>query len=419
MTLPVNCNYSCNICAGEEDVMEAGKLTAIVTDVKYRMTPAIIRDLGEAGVRVIACHTETEDNSPPLGYYSKHTAVRQTLPADGYGDALYDLCRNITDNEGRRPALLPVGAATLAKLTAPETGAGFPQVCGLCIPTREQLGLLNDKGRIAALAASLDVPVPASYTPDESEQIEKFYKRIPLPCVVKPRWGEGLGLTAALRYTIARTPEELRESFCSFSEMAGEYPIVQEYLPGAGTGCSVFAQEGKIVSSICHKRIREYPVTGGPSTCCEAVHDPRLVEWCGILAEAVGLTGPAMFEFKANADGKPRLLEVNPRIWGSYPLTRVAKTGFTYTWFAASWNKGNPDTPIPAPVETEYRQRRMVFFPSDFAAASGYLRVKKAKLTRGAIIDLLRPGVKDGLFEWGDARPALRYWRSLLRRASH
>jgi predicted ATP-grasp superfamily ATP-dependent carboligase len=191
---------------------------------------------------------------------------------------------------------------------------------------------------------------------------------------------------------------------------------VQEYLPGAAKGCSVLAQNGKIIRKICHKRIREFPVSGGPSTCCEAIRDPLIEEYAARLAEAASLTGLSMFEFKDNASAEPRLLEVNPRIWGSYPLTRIAKSGFSYAWYVLSHNAGNPDSPLPCPPETDYRPRRMLFFPSDLASARGYLRVGKSSLARGAVFDLLKPAVKDGLFEWGDPRPALRYWRSLLKR---
>ena len=394
----------------------ANELTAIITDVKYRMSPAIIRDLGKAGVRIVACHREELDSTPPLGFYSKFVSERHILPGANYQEELYDLCRALSDKEGRRPALLPVGAATLAMLAAPEARARFNDVCGLHIPSTEQLELLNDKGRVAELAIGCGVPVPASYSPAKDEQVEAFFRRVPLPCVIKPHWGEGLGLTAALRYVIARTPEELSQNFEHFSKLAGEAPIVQEYLPGTAMGCSVLAQNGAIIRSICHQRIREYPVTGGPSTCCDAICDPRLEEIAAILAEAVGLNGLAMFEFKNDSGDMPRLLEVNPRIWGSYPLTRAVKSDFSYTWFALSWNAGNPGSPLPIPAAKEHIRCRMIFFPSDIAAARGYSRAGKSRLARGAYLDLLRPGVKDGLFEWGDMRPALKYWRSLLKR---
>ena len=393
------------------------KLTAIVTDVKYRMSPAIIRDLGEAGLHIVVCHRDAPDNAPPLGFYSKFVSERHILPGDNYHSALFDLCRSVSEKDGQRPALLPVGAATQAMLAASEMRARFADVCGLIIPTSEQLALLNDKGRVAELALECGIPVPASYTPAKDEPIDAFFGRVPLPCIIKPRWGEGLGLTAALRYVIARTPEELSDNFAHFSKLAGEAPLVQEYLPGTARGCSVLAQNGVIIRSICHQRIREYPVTGGPSTCCDAIRDSRLEEIAALLAETVGLNGLAMFEFKDDADDMPRLLEVNPRIWGSYPLTRAVKSDFSYTWFVLAWNAGNPCIPLPIPSAKENIHRRMIFFPSDIAAARGYSRAGKSKLARGAYLDLLRPGVKDGLFEWGDMRPALRYWRSLLNRS--
>ena len=383
------------------------------------MTPSIIRDLGAAGVRVAACHRDEQDGAPPLGFYSKYTSERHILQAAGYEDALFDLCKAISDKIGERPALLPVGAATLAMLAVPETLARFSSVCGLCIPTLDQLGLLNDKGRMAELAIKHGVQVPKSFVLGEGEPIGAFIERVPLPCVIKPRWGEGLGLTAAQRYIIAQLEEELRQSYGVFTKLAGEPPLVQEYLPGAARACSVLAQGGRIVRMICHRRVREYPVSGGPSTCCDAVRDPMLEDITARLAEAVGFDGVGMFEFKDDIDGMPRLLEVNPCIWGSYPLTRVAKTGFTYAWFVLSWNSGNTDKPLHRPAEKEYSPRRMLFFPSDLAAARGYLRIGKHKLACGALKDLLHPGVKDGLFEWGDARPALRYWRSLLKRDKH
>jgi len=391
-------------------------LTAIITDVKYRMSLSIIRDLGEAGVRIISCHTDTQDGSPPLGFYSKYTSERHIIPPDGFEDALFELCESITETDGgRRPALLPVGASTLSLLSKPATKQRFSDVSGLFIPTAEQLELLNDKVRVSELATLLDINIPVSYSPADGEPLDLFFERAPVPCVVKPRWGEGLGLTAALRYAIARTPEELKQSYNAFSELAGESPIVQEYLPGHARGCSVIAQNGAIINKICHRRIREYPVSGGPSTCCETIRDPQLDDWCGHLTDAVGLNGLAMFEFKDGVDGLPRLLEVNPRVWGSYPLTRIAKTGFSYSWFVTSYNAGNPDKPIPYPPETEYHSRRMVFFPSDIAAAAGYLRAGKPGPALGAVGDIFRPGSRDGLFEWRDARPALHYWSSLIK----
>ena len=148
-------------------------MIAIVTDVHYRMSLALIRDLGQAGVEVLTCEREscrTSRVSPALGAMSRYTARHVWLPEEGYLDALWELCREVGEEKGRKPALLPVGATTLGALAADRER--FRQVCGLFIPTTEQLDLFNSKERVAALAASLDIPVPACYAPEPGEGVD-------------------------------------------------------------------------------------------------------------------------------------------------------------------------------------------------------------------------------------------------------
>lgn len=395
-------------------------MVAIVTDVHYRMSLALIRDLGQAGVQVVTCERDSHRDSksaPALGALSRSTSRHVWLPEEGYLDALYGLCREVGETQGCRPALLPVGAKTLAALAADRQR--FSQVCGLVIPTPEQLDLMNSKERVAALAEQLGVPVPEQFARRAGESAEAFARRLPLPCVVKPVCGEKLGLGAAARYVIAKTLEQAAEGFLRFRDMAGEDPVVQTYLPGGGMGCSVLAVEGRVAASICHRRLREYPISGGPSSCCACVDRPDLEEYAAKLVAETGYSGLAMFEFKEDGDGAPRLLEVNPRIWGTFPLTRVAESGIPLLWCTLAWNAGNPDKPAALPPQRKPRPKRMIFAASDLMAAVGYARGGRPKAVLEALGDLLNPGVRDGLFEWRDMAPALAYYRSLLTKERH
>ena len=134
-------------------------MTAIVTDAHYRMSVSLIRDLNDRGVRVVACEKASVEN--PVGFVSNGASRCVRLPDEGYEDALLALCREIAAQEGEKPALLPVGAKTLALLS--ESRAQFSSVAGLCIASPAQLSLLNDKGAVAELAQSLFVPVPESF----------------------------------------------------------------------------------------------------------------------------------------------------------------------------------------------------------------------------------------------------------------
>ena len=208
-------------------------MTAIVTDVHYRMSVALIRDLSARGVRVVACEKASLQN--PVGFASSGAAQCVTLPEEDYADALYELCRDHLAREGEKPALLPVGAKTLAMLS--ENAGRFSAVCGLCIASPAQLALFNDKSAVAALAKSLHVPVPASFLRSAEEPEAAFFSRVPLPCVVKPICGEQFGLSASQRYRICRTESDLQAAYAHFSSLTGQPPVVQEYLPGAAYGC--------------------------------------------------------------------------------------------------------------------------------------------------------------------------------------
>jgi len=372
-------------------------MTAIITDVHYRMSLALIRDLGERGVRTLCC--ERADERYPLGFFSKYCSETRTLPPDDYENALYKLCKACAETDGEKPALLPVGAKTLALLAENLVRERFSRVAGFCLPTKAQLDLFNDKTAVAALAKSLGVPTPDAYEPP--------YEKVVFPCVVKPACGEKFGLPAEKRYAIARTRAEMHSQIEHFKALTGETPVVQKYLRGGGLGCSVLCKDGAVVSSICHRRLREYPISGGPSTCCVAIHDERLRSYVEAMVKATGYTGLAMFEFKEDDKGNAYLLEVNPRIWGTFPLTRVARSGLSYAWYRLSLG-------LQPEKEDGYAEKRMTFTLSDLAAAASYLKKGYRSQCWSALGDLLNPAVRDGLFEWKDMRPALRYFRSLL-----
>lgn len=83
-------------------------MIAIVTDVHYRMSLALIRDLSQAGVEVITCEWEGHREnpaSPALGAMSRHTSRHVWLPEDQGAEPIRELCREVMEERGERPAL--------------------------------------------------------------------------------------------------------------------------------------------------------------------------------------------------------------------------------------------------------------------------------------------------------------------------
>ena len=365
--------------------------TVVITDAKYRSSIAAVRTLGQAGYRVILVQTSKESAAPPPSFFSQFCAEQHWIEGSCRDESYAVLLRQLLERY-ERPALLCIGADSL--YTVSRHREEFAQVCDFLIAPPEVLDALNDKQQVHRRAEELGLPVPRQY-----EKTPETY-----PVVIKPRCGEKSGLKARDRYTIAADAA----AYARAMEAVRRYdanPVVQERLIGAGEGVSLLlGQNGELLDAICHRRVREYPYSGGPSTCCESFFDDGMVKQAYTLLHSFGFTGLAMVEFKAR-----RILEVNPRIWGSFPLTACcgSKIAVHYVQAAA----GEPVAYCPGDYRTGVRMR---FALNDAAAMLDALRHGKPGVFFGGVADCFR--AQEALRSQEDPSPFRRYLKTALRR---
>lgn len=369
--------------------------TVIVTDARYRTATAVIRPLARAGYAVCAVQTIRECPKAPPAFASRHVAKAVMLDGSvkdaAYAEQLFALCRALGQEE--KPVLFPIGADTLSMLS--KNAERFRTVCDFLVASPEVLDQANDKRAVAAAARKVGVPVPQEFDPAGEMP--------PLPVILKPRCGEKLGLHAQQRYAKAYTPEQYRAALQKMTALDPQ-PVVQELIDGAGAGvCAVLDEAHRPVSVICHRRVREYPIEGGPSACCVSFYDEALVARALKLLHALDFVGIAMVEFKGEC-----VLEINPRIWGSFPLTEVCDSRFAENYVRAACGEV-----FPFPDNTYRRGRRMRFLLNDTLATLSYLRHGKLKRALGGVLDVFR--AKEALFRFTDQRPFWRYLAAALR----
>ena len=372
----------------------------LVTDTRYRASLAAVQSLGRAGYPVAALHTQG-DGGAPAAFASKYVKKRVTLPCSAkdadYPGLLAQVCASMGEEYGAAPVVFPVGAATLAQLAEHrEELAGHAR---FLVSPPEVLEAANDKRRVGELARSLGVPTPQEYPCPGGALPGAF------PVVVKPRCGEKFGLHAEERYRKAYDPAGFRAAWEAMARYDPQ-PVVQELLAGEAVGVSlVMDGKSRPVSVLCHRRVREYPTQGGPSSCCESVWDGALVEHAVKLLQGLGFVGLAMVEFKGG-----KLLEINPRVWGSFPLTYKCGAPLAQDYVRASLGEELPLIQGPG-----YRTGvRMQFVLNDGLACLGYLRQGQPGRGLRGLMDLLNPRVKDGVFSCDDPRPFFRYLKNAL-----
>ena len=121
----------------------------------------------------------------------------------------------------------------------------------------------------------------------------------------------------------------------------GKY-LVQEYIPSDRTICAnvIFDRMSNAKAIFTYTRLREYPRNGGPSVLRESTDDRQVKELALKFFKGIRWKGVAMIEFKIdNRDGVPKLMEVNPRFWGSLALPIFAGVDFPFLLYQLACGK--------------------------------------------------------------------------------
>ena len=370
-------------------------MKVLVTDGANRVALAVVRALGRAGIQVAVVEQERFALRTPASFRSRFVSRHDVIPTladDGaFIEALAERSRGFD-------VLLPVSTNVILACAAQRDL--FP--ARLPIPPLNVLRRANDKSAALAIARKAGVPIPVTYAPEDEEELDEVASQVRLPAVVKLRDDAGTVLEPGERYAIGRSPGELRDAYRRLHALKA-FPLIQEKVEGPGYGVGVLAEEGRVLASFSHRRIREYPVTGGPSTICVSVEDPRLAGYAAAVIRGLGWTGVAMVEFKKDDDY--RLMEVNPRFWGSLPL--ATRAGINFPALLCRRAMGE-DIGSPPRYDTGVRLR---FLPLDAAAACSALRHPERRWSYllGFARDLLDPGIGDGILDPGDLEASLVY----------
>jgi predicted ATP-grasp superfamily ATP-dependent carboligase len=298
------------------------KIRIFVTDGYWRKTVAAVRALGRMGLKVTV--GESTYLAPAL--FSRYCYRRVRTPSPVLQPSRYlDFLEDYLNNHPHQ-VLMPMEEDTLLLLA--KNRKRFATITRLPFAAYDNLLFARDKLKVMRKAQALGIPTPTTYEITNIDEIDPLGGQLQYPVVVKPRVGSG---SAGMHYVSepAQLAPALERVFLS-----GQLPLVQERLPseGAGIGASfLLDQEQQVRASFIHRRIREYPVEGGPSTLRESIIHEQVRDDGARLLQNLHLTGVAMVEFKIDSrDGKAKLLEVNPRFWGSLALAINAGVNFPY-----------------------------------------------------------------------------------------
>ena len=305
---------------------------AIVTDGLWRKSVCAIRSLGRAGFRVIVLG----NSSFTTGFYSRYTAMRFKGPTaaedhDGFGNVLH---RALTATKESPAAILPMEDASCQWLLA--NASHLPHHAKFLLPDGASFSVASDKVRTAALAEQCGIPCPKYFAPENASALSDFVRGNNIEnLVLKPRGGSG---SSGIVYGPKIRSIDFEHHWDKYGEL-----LLQERVPSEGKAFGVsllYDSTGIHVASFEHRRLRQYPISGGPSTQRVSVALGELTSLSRRLLENLKWRGVAMVEWKYDPrSGTPLLLEVNPRFWGSLALAVNAGVDFPTLYANAALGK--------------------------------------------------------------------------------
>jgi D-alanine-D-alanine ligase len=246
------------------------------------------------------------------------TLIADLQKLSGKIDLVLNLCDEGFNNNPNRELHVP---ALLESLELPYTGSG-PQCLASCY----------DKSLVRGIAKEMSIPVPSAFLINPEDTT--FELSCEFPVIVKPNFGDSsFGITAR---SVCYTAEDLINAIQEIRQKFGyDKPIlVEEFLIGKDMSVGVIGNPpgSYTVLPIIEEDYSALP-EDLPHICgYEAKWDPQspywnlksipadlpdevekaIIEWCVKLAERLGIRDYARFDLRLDADGNPKLLEVNP-----------------------------------------------------------------------------------------------------------
>ncbi len=366
--------------------------SVLVAQAQSRGGLTFIRSMGEKGIRVTAADVDRL----ALGFFSRYTSRRLVYPDPVRNPDAFS--RFVLDELSRHEydMVVPLYDDTLLPLAGhkPECEAltRFPFM------DREALMYGRDKALTVEVAQRCGLRVPVSFVPEGIADVERKLGQFEFPLILRPR--ESGGSRGLHRVYCA----DSLLATCRKVEREFGPVIIQEYVPWGGYTYDVdvlMNRDSEARAVFVARRIRTYPPLAGPTSCGMGVVYPDLVDMALTLLKELHWYGPAEVEFRIDPrDGRPTLMEVNPRLWGSMFTAAVAGIDFPYLLYRLAMEGDiEPVTTYRTDMKARY------FFTQDMLCMASH--PKKRSIARAWFGEFFDPHTKMFLPSWKDPMPLL------------
>jgi predicted ATP-grasp superfamily ATP-dependent carboligase len=311
-------------------------MKALVANAKTAPALAIIRSLGRRGIEITGA-SDISSDFPLFSKFCKKKILLRT-DSDDMGNKIKELLNIFKNNhfDVFFPLMREDSLLALAKYKN-----DFEQYTRIVLPSLDQLSILSDKAKVSSLLSELGIPGPKTYFVNSESVLDSILENANFPLIIKPFRGEG---TTGIK--IIYNPKELEINYNKIESTYGS-TLIQEFIYGKKYSAVFLLNKNyEVRRFFVHHAIREYPINGGPACFLESVKYDPIYEYGLKLLTRANYSGMAEMEFIVdNKDGKPKIIDVNPRFYGSLQCAIAAGVDFPFDVFNMAM-KGDIETDL-------------------------------------------------------------------------
>ena len=298
--------------------MENNMKTILVFDADQKHSLGIVRCLGKLGYTIYVLSNKKNSLSSWSKYCSKELVVKNDL---NYKKNLIKVI-----NKEKIDILMPVGTNSFVTCNNLRKEINEETKALVLLPPKESFAIAMSKEKTLNFADEHGITIPITIYPNENSNIKRLANKIGNELVIKAK--KELGINVVDYTDIKNIEKKYQKIVDKFRFSDEELPIIQNYIGGEGRGYFGFYINGECKQSYQHVRLREYPPTGGMSSCCEISYNDEIEHFSKILLKELNWTGVAMVEYKMDYKGNAYLMEINPKFWGSHDLAIYSGINF-------------------------------------------------------------------------------------------
>ncbi len=294
----------------------------------------IIRNLGKRQIPVYLVH----DKNLCIGRFSKYITKFKKSPEINNQTNFLSFMIELAKKENLcGSVLMPTNDAAVHLLSKNKKVLG--EYYKVPTPISEVINFAYNKKLTLLLAEENNIPIPLTYYPESSEELNEILPNIKYPVIIKGIVGHNFYKKTGVKTFIANSKEELIESYKkSVAILDSSQIMIQEAIPGPTESvysfCSFF-KKGEIVGWWTGRKIRSHPMGFGTGTFVKSIYETQLLELGKRLLKAMNYYGISEIEFKRDPrDGEFKLIEMNARTWLQHSLATRCGVDFPYLLFS-------------------------------------------------------------------------------------